>query len=203
MPYSGYGEMEQATNLARHNIDVFESTGVEVIVTDCATCGSFLKGYHALLKNDPEYAQRALSFSQKIQDISEFLTQSIDLRQDFGEVRAKVTYHDPCHLVREQKVALQPRQLLHLIPGLELVEMKEANWCCGGAGTYNLTHYELSMKLLERKMSNIAATEADLIATGCPGCLMQLRLGVKRKGLDCQVVHPIQLLDRAYRSASG
>lgn len=203
MPYSGYGEMEQARNLARHNIDVFESTGVEVIVTDCATCGSFLKGYHALLKNDPEYAQRALSFSQKIQDISEFLTQTIDLRQDFGEVRGKVTYHDPCHLVREQNVAHQPRQLLHLIPGLELVEMKEADWCCGGAGTYNLSHYELSMKILERKMSNIAATEADMIATGCPGCLMQLRLGVKREGLRAKVVHPIQLLEQAYRNAGG
>lgn len=201
MPCMGYGEIEQARKLAKHNIDVFSSTAVEVIVTDCATCGSFLKWYHTLLKEDPEYAEPALAFSKKIQDISEFLTQSISLRQDLGEIRGKVTYHDPCHLVREQKVAHQPRQLLNLIPGLELIEMKEADVCCGGAGSYNLTHYETSMKILDRKMTNIAATDADLIATGCPGCQMQLRLGVKRKGLNARVVHPIQLLAQAYRNA--
>ena len=201
MPCMGYGEMGQARRLVRHNIDVFKSLDVGVIVTDCATCGSFLKGYGNLLKDDPDYAQHALAFSQKIQDISEFLTQTITLRQDFGEIKEKVTYHDPCHLVRAQKVDQQPRQLLKLIPGLEFIEMKEADWCCGGAGTYNLTHYETSMKILDRKMTNIAATEADLIATGCPGCQMQLRLGVKRRGLNTQVVHPIQLLAQAYQNA--
>jgi glycolate oxidase iron-sulfur subunit len=197
----GYGEIEEARKLARHNIDAFSSSGVEVIVTDCASCGSFLRGYHTLLKEDPEYAEKALAFSEKIQDISEFLAQSISLRQDLGEIRGRVTYHDPCHLVRAQNVADQPRQLLNLIPGLELVEMKEADLCCGGAGSYNLTHYETSMKILDRKMTNIAATGADLIATGCPGCQMQLRLGVKRKGLGARVVHPIELLDQAYQNA--
>lgn len=199
MPHVGYGEIEQARELARHNIDVF--TGVEVIVTDCATCGSFTKGYAALLKDDPDYAESALAFSRKVRDITEFLNQDVNLRQDFGEVKARVTYHDPCHLARGQGVVSEPRRLLNLIPGLELVEMKEPDWCCGGAGTYLLSHYDLSTKILDRKMANIAATNADFVATGCPGCQLQLRLGVKRAGLKAQVIHPIELLNRAYQAA--
>ena len=110
----------------------------------CFACGVCTGGcLVSEIKDDPEYAEPALAFSKKIQDISEFLTQSISLRQDLGEIRGKVTYHDPCHLVREQKVAHQPRQLLNLIPGLELIEMKEADVCCGGAGSYNLTDENL------------------------------------------------------------
>ena len=201
MPHAGYGEIEQAKKLARHNIDVFTSAGVEVIVTDCATCGCHTKGYHTLLKDDPDYAESALAFSRKVRDIAEFLSQDINLRQDFGEVKAKVTYHDPCHLARGQNVVSEPRRLLNLIPGLELVEMKEPDWCCGGAGTYLLSHYELSTKILDRKMANIAATNADFIATGCPGCQLQLRLGAKRAGLKAQVLRPIELLNRAYQIA--
>ena len=199
MPHVGYGAIEQARELARHNIDVF--TGVEVIVTDCATCGSFTRGYAALLKDDPDYAESALAFSRKVRDITEFLNQNVNLRQDFGEIKGKVTYHDPCHLARGQGVVSEPRRLLNLIPGLELVEMKEPDWCCGGAGTYLLSHYELSTKILDRKMVNIATTNADFVATGCPGCQLQLRLGVKRAGLKAQVIHPIELLNRAYKAA--
>jgi glycolate oxidase iron-sulfur subunit len=198
MPCLGYGEMEQAQRMARHNIDVFGATGTEVIITDCATCGSFLKGYGDLLKDDPVYAERARAFSQKVRDISEFLAQTIDSKQNFREVKGKVTYHESCHLLWAQKVSNQPRQLLNLIPGLDLIEMKEANTCCGGAGSYNLTHYETSMDILEKKMTNITATGADLIAAGCPGCRLQLRLGVKRRGLNARVVHPIELLKQAY-----
>ena len=201
MPHAGYGEIEQARKLARHNIDVFTSAGVEVIVTDCATCGSFTKEYHALLKDDPDYAESALAFSRKVKDIAEFLSQDINLRQDFGGVKGKLTYHDPCHLARGQNVVLAPRRLLNLIPELELVEMKEPDWCCGGAGTYLLSHYELSTKILDRKMANIAATNATLIATGCPGCQLQLRLGAKRAGLNAQVFRPVELLNRAYQVA--
>ncbi len=200
MPCLGYGELEQAKKLAKHNIDVFEGTRIEVIITDCATCGSFLKGYGNLLKDDPAYAERALAFSQKIQDISEFLAQTISPKQNLHEVRGKVTYHDSCHLLWAQKVSHQPRQILNMIPGLEFIEMKEANTCCGGAGSYNLTHYEISMDILDRKMTNIAATGADFIAAGCPGCRLQLSLGVKRRGLNARVVHPIELLKQAYTS---
>jgi glycolate oxidase iron-sulfur subunit len=198
LPCLGYGEMDQAQKMARHNITVFEAARTEVIITDCATCGSFLKGYGDLLKDDPAYAERALAFSRKVQDISEFLAPTLDSKQNFREVKGKVTYHESCHLLWSQKVSNQPRQLLNLIPGLELVEMKEANACCGGAGSYNLTHYETSMNILNKKMANVAATGADLIAAGCPGCRLQLRLGVKRHGLNARVVHPIELLKQAY-----
>jgi glycolate oxidase iron-sulfur subunit len=199
MPCLGYGEMEQAIKLAKNNIEAFEAAQVEYIITDCGTCGSFLKGYSDLLKGQPQYAERAEKFSQKIRDISEFLVERIDRKSITGEIRGKVTYHDSCHMRWVQKVSSQPRQILELIPGLELVEMREADTCCGGAGSYNLTHYKASMGILDRKMSNIAATGADLVATGCPGCRIQLRLGVKRRSLKGQVVHPVELLRQAYR----
>jgi glycolate oxidase iron-sulfur subunit len=198
MPCLGYGEMEQARRMAKHNIDIFETTRVDVIITDCATCGSFLKGYADLLKDEPDYAERASNFSHKVRDISEFLAHT-SLKQGLKEVRGKVTYHDSCHLLWSQKISQEPRQLINLIPGLELIEMKGADICCGGAGSYNITHYETSMGILDRKMANIAATGAGLIAAGCPGCRLQLSLGVKQRGLNARVVHPIDLLKQAYQ----
>jgi glycolate oxidase iron-sulfur subunit len=198
MPCLGYGEIEQAKQLARHNIDVFRKVQTDVIVTDCATCGSTLKGYANLLKNDPDYAEYALAFSQKVQDISEFLAPVISRNEKFKEIKGKVTYHDSCHLLWSQNISFQPRQILNLIPGLELVEMKESGTCCGGAGSYNITHYETSMSILDRKMTNVAATGANLLAAGCPGCRLQLSLGIKRRGLKAEVVHPIELLNKAY-----
>jgi glycolate oxidase iron-sulfur subunit len=198
MPCLGYGEMEQALKLARHNIDVFAAAGVETIITDCGTCGSCLKSYAHLLENDPKYAERAAEFSDKVRDISQFLVDRLNPRLELAEFKSKITYHESCHMHWVQEVSRQPRQLLGLIPGLELVEMKDAGACCGGAGSYNITHYATSMDILKRKMDNVAATGAELIATGCPGCRLQLRLGVKREGLSAQVVHPAELLEQAY-----
>jgi glycolate oxidase iron-sulfur subunit len=199
MPAMAYGDLDTAMRLARQNIDLFEKAGVDAIVTDCATCGEFGKQYKELLKHDPVYAEKAAAYSDRMKDISEFLAE-IPLDDRLSEVKAKVTYHDPCHLVRGQGVSVQPRKLLQMIPGVELVEMKEANWCCGGAGTYMMTHYETSMGILDRKMANAGATNAEVIASGCPVCQMQLGYGVKRAGLNMKVTHPIALLDRAYRS---
>ncbi|MHB0869939.1 MAG: (Fe-S)-binding protein [Chloroflexota bacterium] len=199
MPAMAYGDLDTALKLARQNIDLFEEANVDVIVTDCATCGESGKHYKEWLKHDPVYAEKAAAYSEKFRDISEFLAE-IPLDDRMGEVKAKVTYHDPCHLVRGQKVVEQPRKLLKMIPGIEFVEMKESNWCCGGAGTYALTHYEMSMGILDRKMANAAATDAQILASGCPVCQMQLGLGVKRARLPMKVTHPIALLDRAYRS---
>jgi len=198
MPARGYGDREVVEQMARHNIELFEKLDVEVIVTDCATCGSTLKEYGELLADDEEWAERAAAFSAKVRDISEFLAE-IPLVKPQGRIEAKVTYHDPCHLVRAQNVSTQPRDLLRLIDGLELVEMKEADWCCGSAGTQLITHYDTSIAVLERKMDNVEATGADYVASGCPGCQMQLQVGIKRRGLNMRVVHPIQLLDEAYR----
>ncbi len=202
MPAHGYGRLDLVRKQAQHNISVFESQDVDVIVTDCATCGSTLKEYGAYLKDDSEWAERADAFSGKVKDVSEFLAE-IPLEKPQGRVEARVTYHDPCHLRRAQKVWKQPRDLLKQIDGLEFVELPEADWCCGSAGSQLITHYETSLEVLDRKMDNLADTQAQVVASGCPGCQMQLNTGIKRRGLDVRVVHPISLLDEAYEAADG
>ena len=199
MPALGFGKIEQVRQQARHNIVLFEKAEVEYIVTDCATCGSTLKDYGKILADDQLWAERASAFSKKVRDISEFLL-SIPLEKPEGRLEARVTYHDPCHLRRGQGIWKQPRALLQMINGLEFVELPEADWCCGLAGTQLITHYDTSLKVLKRKTDNLAATQAGYVASGCPACQMQLNVGVRRASLEMQVVHPIELLDRAYRS---
>jgi glycolate oxidase iron-sulfur subunit len=200
MPAIGYGRQDIMREMAKHNIAIFEGWDVDAIVTDCATCGSTLKEYGHFLAQDAEWAERAMAFSRKVRDISEYLVE-IQLEKPRGRIDGTATYHDPCHLVRGQGVSAQPRQLLEIIDGLELVEMEEADWCCGSAGSQLITHYEDSLAILERKMDNVEATGADYVVSGCPGCQMQLTVGLKRRGLDkrMRVVHPVLLLDRAYR----
>ena len=202
MPALGFGKVEQAQQQARHNIQLFEKAEVQYIITDCATCGSTLKDYGKILADDPAWAERAATFSKKVRDISEFLL-SIPLEKPTGRVEGRITYHDPCHLRRGQGVWKQPRALLQMIDGLEFVELPEADWCCGLAGTQLITHYESSLKTLKRKTDNLAATQAGYVASGCPACQMQLIVGVQRAGLDMQVVHPIALLDQAYGDMKG
>jgi glycolate oxidase iron-sulfur subunit len=197
MPMVGYGFKDEARAMARHNIDLLLGLNVDAIVTDCATCGSSLKEYSHWLANEPEYAGRAREFAAKVRDISEFLAE-IGIRPPEGKVDARVTYHDPCHLCRAQGVREQPREMLRAA-GVELVEMEGADTCCGSAGTQLITHYHTSVGVLEVKMDYLAETEAEMVASGCPGCQMQLSLGVKRRGLKAQVVHPSQLLAQAYQ----
>jgi len=199
MPALAFGKVEQVQQQARHNIALYEKAQVEFVITDCATCGSTLKDYGKLLADDPAWAERAAAFSQKVRDVSEYLM-SIPLEKPQGRVEARVTYHDSCHLRRGQGVWKQPRQLLKMIDGLEFVELPEADWCCGLAGTQLITHYETSIKVLKRKTDNLAATGAEYVASGCPDCQMQLNVGVRRAGLDVQVTHPVVLLDHAYRN---
>jgi glycolate oxidase iron-sulfur subunit len=197
MPAIGYGRRDTAKGFARRNIAIFEKANIDVIVTDCATCGSTLKKYGELLSDDPAWAKRAASFSKKVKDINEFLME-IPLRKPEGRIEARVTYHDPCHLGRAQGVYEQPRKLLGMIDGIDLLEMEEADWCCGSAGSQIITHHETSLMVLDRKMDNIEATKAHIVASGCPGCRMQLNAGIKRRGLDINVVHPVLMLYRAY-----
>ena len=197
MPAMGYGRQETVLAMARHNIDVFEKAQVETIVTDCATCGSTLREYGKLLSDDPQWAERAQAFSDKVRDISEFLME-IPLVKPEGTVNARITYHDPCHLRRAQNVWKEPRELIRMIKGTEFIEMNDADWCCGSAGSQLITHYETSLKVLNRKMNNVKETGADIVASGCPGCQMQLNVGVRRHRSDITVVHPIVLLDQAY-----
>ncbi|MCX7918481.1 MAG: (Fe-S)-binding protein [bacterium] len=217
MPHRAYGELGIAKQIARHNLNIFKNLDVDAIITDCATCGSMLKEYETLFRGEPE-AELAKQLDKKLVDISEFLSrigikeppavtpaviQSANIHwlttgaTPSGKLR--VTYHDPCHLGRAQKVTKSPRILLQSIPNVEFVELVESDWCCGGAGSYNLTKYDISMKILDRKMKNIGNTAANLVASGCPSCLMQLGLGVYRSKLNVQVIHPVQLLALAYQ----
>ena len=200
MPARGYGRLDLVRSQAKHNTALFERHQVDVIVTDCATCGSTLKEYGAILRDDPDWAARAEAFSTKVRDISEYLAE-IPLEKPTGRVEARVTYHDPCHLRRAQQVWEQPRSLMAMIDGLEFIELPEADWCCGSAGSQLITHYETSLKVLDRKLENLASTGAQVIASGCPGCQMQLITGIKRRGLPVRVVHPVTLLDEAYEAS--
>jgi glycolate oxidase iron-sulfur subunit len=202
MPARGYGRIDLVREQARHNIKTFESRNVDTIVTDCATCGSMLKEYGQLLADDPEWAPRAKSFGKKVRDISQFL-QEIPLEKPSGRIDAKVTYHDPCHLRRGQQIWKEPRKILSLIDGLELIELPEADWCCGSAGSQLITHYETSRGVLERKLDNVNKTGANVLASGCPGCQMQLNAGLAHRGMPVRVVHPVTLLDEAYGGTNG
>ena len=198
MPAYGYGRLDLAREQAKQNIALFEVAGVETVVTDCATCGSTLKDYGEYLRDDPEWAERAKAFSAKVRDVSEFLSE-IPLEKPKGKLKGIVTYHDPCHLRRAQDVWTQPRELLCGIDGLIYVEMEEADWCCGSAGTQIITHYKTSRKVMDRKIDHLEDTGAQIIATGCPSCQMQLNAGIRAHKLDVRVVHPVTAVSRSIR----
>jgi glycolate oxidase iron-sulfur subunit len=202
MPARAYGRTDLTEAHARHTIALFERHEVDVVVIDCATCGSTLKEYGSLLAGDPEWAPRARAFSGRVRDVSELLAE-LPAPAPRRRIEAKVTYHDPCHLRRAQQVWQQPRRLLSRIDGLELTELPEADWCCGSAGSQLLTHYETSSRVLDRKIDNIARTGAGIVASGCPACRMQLNAGLRRRGLHLRVVHPVTLLDEAHEGDDG
>ncbi len=193
------GERDQARDLARRNIEAFESQSADIIINNAAGCGAQLKTYGELLEDDPAYAERAQQFSARVQDISEFLARE-PLRGPLGPVPKRVAYDDPCHLLHAQQVRDQPRHLLQQLPELDLVSFADSDFCCGAAGIYNITQPEMSMRILERKMEHIQSVEPEVVSTGNPGCMMQLRNGVRRAQLDIPVVHPITLIDAAYQA---
>ncbi len=192
------GERTVAETLARKNIGVFEEAEVDAVIINAAGCGAQLKEYGDLLAGDPAYRNRARVFSDKVKDVHEFLA-GIPVKEEMGTVRARVAYHDACHLAHGQGVRDQPRGLLNLIPGLELVELEDADGCCGSAGIYNLTQPDMADRLLTRKMDHVRQAEPDVVATGNPGCILQIQHGIRREGRDIEVLHPVELLDRAYR----
>ena len=199
--YLHAGARRAALDCARHNIDTFPAD-LSAIVVNAAGCGATLKQYGELLADDPAYAVRAHAFSAKVRDITEFLA-ALPLTPPRGELRARVTYHDACHLVHGQGVRDAPRRLLQQIPGLELVELNESDMCCGSAGSYNLTEPEMAQRLGDRKAANVAATGATCVAAANPGCAMQIQASLRRAGVDATVVHPVELLDRAYAQESS
>ena len=192
------GERLTAEQLARQNINTFDELEVDAIIINSAGCGAQLKEYAELLANDPVYKERAKEFTTKVKDVHEFLA-NILIEPDLGVINSRIAYHDACHLAHGQGVREQPRELMNLIPGIELVELQESEWCCGSAGIYNITQPEMADKLLKRKIEHVKNADPDVIATGNPGCILQMQLGLRQVGKDVEVVHPIEILDRAYQ----
>lgn len=197
------GELELARELARRQIDEIPPEKFDAIITNAAGCGSHLKHYSKLLKGDARYAARASVWDAKVKDIHEWLAEIGIERPACSQEEQTVTYHEACHLCHGQKITAQPRQVLRSIPGLKLVELAESTWCCGSAGIYNLIQPEMAGELLERKLKHIEKTGATTVATGNPGCLLQIMNGARAKGLNLRVVHPISLLAEAYRGDSS
>jgi Fe-S oxidoreductase len=185
------GDADFARALARRNAGAFGGLRVDALIVDSAGCGAALREAGAWLPGEGE------ALAASVRDVCEFLDE-MGPRPPSASLPGRVCYDDPCHLVHGQRVREAPRRLLRSIPGLELVEHDDPTSCCGAAGIYNLTHPAMSQAVLERKMRALAAADPDWIASGNPGCLMQLAVGASRAGLRARVVHPVELLDRAY-----
>jgi glycolate oxidase iron-sulfur subunit len=192
------GEEEAALALARRTIESFERADVDIVVTNAAGCGSSVKEYGHLLRDDPQYAARAAQFAAKCKDVSEVLVE-LEPRSVRHPLRMRVAFHDSCHLQHAQGVRSQPRLLLAKIPDLDLVEIPESAICCGSAGIYNLVQPDTARELGDRKAQLIVPLGADVIATGNPGCVMQLQSSLARAGQKTPVVHTIELLDASIR----
>jgi glycolate oxidase iron-sulfur subunit len=195
------GEEEQAVHLARQTIDAFENAQVEMVIINAAGCGSNVKEYGHLLRDDPQYAGRAKAFAAKCRDVSEFLAE-LEPRATRHALRLRVAYHDACHLQHAQCIRTQPRALLGRIPQLELLEIPEAAICCGSAGIYNLVQPEAAAQLGDRKADHIATLDADMVVSGNPGCLLQLQSALARMGRKLPVRHSVELLDASIRGVS-
>lgn len=217
LPPWSYGDKENTKTLALKNIKVFSEADVDVIVTDCSSCASFLKDYPKIFEDDAPNRALAEKTAKLFVDVVEFFAQQGEVRGNAenggnevggyhdshaavvkGKPSAKTTgteapvvatYHDPCHACRGQGIKNEPREILKGLPGVTFAEMAEADWCCGGAGSYSLTHYDLSQKVLDRKMKNLKAANADILVTSCPACMIQLAYGIKRHELKTKIFH--------------
>ena len=191
------GDRSEARRLAKRTIDVFTRHSADALVVDSAGCAAHLKAYGTLLADDPSYAPRAERLAGMTREITEFLAAG-GFAAPTSPLAERVTYHEACHLVHTQKISREPREILASIPGVSLAELPESTWCCGSAGIYNVTRYDDSMKLLERKMGHIASTGANIVATANPGCHLQLQAGIRNSGLGMRVMHPVSLLHQSY-----
>jgi glycolate oxidase iron-sulfur subunit len=191
------GDLGTARQLARANVAAFERSNADFVVTNAAGCGAMMKEYGHLLRDDPDWAEAASRLSAKVRDVSELLA-AAGPKPAQATVPATVTYDAPCHLLHAQRISAQPLQVLRAIPGLELVPLTDADQCCGAAGIYNLIEPETSDAVLSPKVRHIAATRAGFVATGNPGCLMQIGAGLRRARVAAFAVHPVDLLDEAY-----
>lgn len=202
MPHIANGDAASAQSMTAHNFKLFYEAGVEAIVSDCASCSSMLQGdyYDQLFTGG--LPREVAHFEGKIFDLNKFLVDEIELQETLSPVpKTTVTYHDPCHLVKSQGIKEQPRKILEMVPGVELIEMEGADQCCGGAGTFGISHYDLSRSILDRKINSIKQTGAEFVTTSCPACSMQLAHALTEQGLNSEIKHPVELLAEAYKAA--
>jgi glycolate oxidase iron-sulfur subunit len=192
LPAHSYGDLSAAKKLAAKNMDILSSDDFDVIVTDCSSCASFLKKYPDIFAGD-ERREKAQKIASRFRDAVELIF-SADNLPAVSHDPVVVTYHDPCHASRGQKITKEPRDILKKIQGVEYRELPEADWCCGGAGSYALSHYDLSQRVLDRKMENLKKTDADLLVTSCPACMIQLSYGIRKHGLKTRVCHISQVV---------
>ncbi|MGB9700860.1 MAG: (Fe-S)-binding protein [Thermodesulfobacteriota bacterium] len=194
------GDLEDGLDLLKANLEAFAPYKLDAIVVACATCGTAFKESYKILVSgqSQEWIDRVNAFSSQVMDISEFLTQKIELGKSEEKIVQTVTYHDPCHLNRSQGITAQPRQILKNLPGVKLVEMREPQRCCGGGGSFSFYNYELSKQISQKKIKDIEATQASTVVTGCPGCMLQLKDQLTQQGLPVKVKHLIQVVDEAF-----
>lgn len=197
--HSHAGDAETARALARRNIATFERAGVQAVIVNAAGCGAAMKEYGRLLRHDRLWAERAERFSAGVRDVLEFVA-GRDFATGLGHVERTVTLQDACHLAHAQRIREAPRAILRAIPGLTLVEMRTPDRCCGSAGLYSMVQPEMSATILATKMTDIAATGAEVVCTSNPGCAMQIEAGIRRSGADAEVRHVIEILDDAIRA---
>jgi glycolate oxidase iron-sulfur subunit len=195
------GDLKTARRLAKRNVEAFERSDTELVVSNAAGCGAMLKEYGQLLSDDPDWAARAARVSERARDVSELLAAAGPA--EGGELKMTVTYDAPCHLLHAQRLTAPPLKVLSAIPGVKLVPLVEADHCCGAAGIYNLLEPNTSAAVLAPKLKHIEATGATFVATGNPGCLMQIGAGLRRAHSDARVIHPVDLLDASYAKRFG
>ena len=195
------GRDAEAADAARRLIDAFDRAGVDAIAINAAGCGSAMKSYGELLRDDPVYADRARAFASKCVDVSELLS-DLEPRAIRHPLPMRVAYHGACHLQHAQGVGAQPRDVLRSIPGVELCEIPEADVCCGSAGIYNLLEPDTASRLRDRKVQHLVTTNAEVVVSGNPGCLMQIASGLDACGRAMPAMHLVELLDASIRGVT-
>ena len=193
LPAWSYGDLKAAQKLAAKNLSILTSDQFDLVVTDCSSCASFLQKYGQLFAESDQQLKKAEVVSARVKDMVQ-LIHSMEVYAPSSNPALSVTYHHPCHASRGQGLIKEPAEILGRLPGVEYRPLPEADWCCGGAGSYAFGHYELSQQVLDRKMENLKKTGADLLVTSCPACIIHLLYGVRKHGLNTKVCHISELI---------
>ena len=194
LPPLTYGDRAAARELAARNLELLGPDKFDLIVTDCSSCAAFLKKYPTLFDESDPRRDAAVTFARSVRDLVELIAPAGDVPLPARQEKLIATYHDPCHASRGQGIVEQPREILRATAGIEYRELPEADWCCGGAGSYALAHYDLARQVLDRKIDNVKRTGADLLVTSCPACIIHLSYGIRQRGLPVRVCHISELL---------